>query len=975
MDPLTLTACLPLMLNAIAWGAKQAPGAATAAQSIAAAAESGASLVELVTKAKSVFNTKPRHGVLLRRCLLITGLAVRAAQEVAPPATKAKRAALVAEVKLAWDVCAATVPDPEDEAALGNALNDWLAPPLSTPWGRALWGVLARRQTKKRGPTLATAEERRAFERRFMAAWSLNTSTGEGEALEREVRGLRALDAARLREQLVADLASWGGRHVFGNLRAGAELQGMPWMSLEAVYVQPTVAWEEEVENDEPIQQSGPALRTLWDAVQTHPLTLVTADMGLGKTLTARSFMLERALDWLEAKDAPGERWMPVYVRCADHLRAEQTDLEKLVAAAWMGQWEGLTGEKLSARDPRLNLPREETRLVIVLDGLDEVHLSHAMVAELLRKVHADECCETLRVVVFSRPGAVPTHDKLPNKTHMLEVQPFEEAQVNEWLGRWRALCQAGPASMTEVHEDRIKDLLTTPVLLFMLAWTWHSYNGQLPGVAALYEQFLRRVAQGKADHDRERHPVIAEASKDARARLIERKHLSPGATPEDGMLWMLGRVALEVHRREQTPSSGPLNRRGVENLVEKLMGLSADAKALELVSLACVLAMQADLRGDQPVLLFGHRSFQEFLVARAWREQLRQIVGIPKGREREELEEELEGLIIQGNGDQTIHFLMELVRGEDPSQRASLKDWARGMVEDQRVGPLQGRGADRRAAHTDTRAPLALAAFAIGGALAGEEGFIVNSAWPLRRVLAWLWLTQQQIQIIAPRLGRPQDGEAWGLIRANMIEANLSGGNLSGANLSGANLTLANLSGANLALANLSDACLFDASLLGANFMDADLSDAYFSGANLSGANLSGADLPRAYLFGANLPYANLQDANLCGAHLRGSDLSHADLSCVNLSGANLSDANLSDANLFGANLSHTDLTATDLATAKNLPNATLHNVRFTLDHLYLSDTLWPPGFDPITAGARPNLRGEDTWPDPHFPEADPDE
>ena len=980
MDPVTLlSVSVPYMLKAIGWAFELAPDAATAAQSIAAAAESGASLVELVTTAKSAFAAKPRQGVLLRRCVLITGLAVRAAREVAPPTTKANDAALEAGVKLAWDVCAATVPDPEDEAALGNALNDWLAPPLSTPWGRALWDVLARRQIKKRGPTLASAEERRAFERRFMAAWSLNTSTGEGEEIERAVLGLRELDATQLREQLVAELATWGGRHVFGNLRAGAELQGIPWMSLEAVYVEPEVIGR---------FLSGSALKTLWKTVQARPLTLVTADMGLGKTLTARMFVRERALDWLEAKDTPGERWMPIYVRCADEMRAGRTELEDLVAGAWMRQWEERSGKKLRTRDERLGLPRNGARLLIVLDGLDEVNLSHEEVQHLFQKLHDEECCETLRVVVFSRPGALPSAGSFPESMASLTVQPFDEPRVNEWLGRWEKLGQTGPSSMRAVQEPTIQSLLPTPVLLFMLAWTWHYDNGQLPGKAKLYERFLRKVAHGKADHDRERHPVIYNASLDALARLKSAGHLPKEAAPEDAMLWILGRVALEVHRREQLPNPGGYKRRDVENLLNDALKLGGDSDALGLISLACVLAMQADLRKDQPVLMFGHRSFQEFLVAWAWLTQLRRVAAERGEREREEEEEVIENLLIQGPEDKTIDFLLELLQSEGAPQRALLRDWARGMVHDLRVGPLTGKGAERRAAHTDTRAPLALAAFAIGGTLSGEERFVVQGPLALRRVLSWAWLTQTTASLIAPRVALGEE-QRWNLNRTDLSGANLSGAGLSGAGLSGADLSETNLRGADLAVADLADANLrgadlADADLSGADLTEANLSDADLSGANLRGADLSGADLADANLRGADLSGADLRSANLLEVDLRGADLSGADLADVDLSDADLSGANLSDADLRGADLSgadlseadlsdadlsHSSLHGIDLSAAKHLPTAKLRNARFTLDHPYLPDTNWPPDFPAeaaIAAGALPNLPLQEAWCDP---------
>gem|GEM_PF-3725777 len=910
MDPVTLlSVSVPYMLKAIGWAFERAPDAATAAQSIAAAAESGAGLIELVKEAKGAFGGRTKQSLLLRRCGLITGLAVRAAQEVAPlGAAEAK--AIKEEVERTWGVCAETVPDPEEAAARSHALGDWLKPPLSTPWGLALWDTLTRRQIKGLNPWLFTPEERRAFERRFMAAWSLNTSTGEGDEIERAVLGLGDLDAVQLREQLVAELATWGGRHVFGNLRAGAELQGMPWMSLEAVYVEPEVFGR---------FLSGPALKTLWKTVQARRLTLVTADMGLGKTLTARMFVRERALDWLEAKDAPGERWLPIYVRCADDMRFGSTELEDLVASAWMRQWEERSGKKLRARDARLGLPREGVRIVIVLDGLDEVHLSHDEVQHLIEKLCKEDCCEMLRVVVFSRPGALPSADVLPKEVTSLEVQRFDESSVNDWLVRWARLGQSGPSSIDAVEEPTIQSLLLTPVLLFMLAWTWHQHGGQLPGKAALYERFLRKVAQGKADHDRERHPVIYKASLDALARLKANGHLPKEAAPEDAMLWMLGRVALEVHRREQHPNPGGFKRRDVENLLNDVLKLGGDSDALGLVSLACVLAMQADLRRDQPVLMFGHRSFQEFLVAWAWRAQLRRVVAARGEREREEEEEVLEGLLIQGREDKTIDFLMELVQAEDTTQQALLRDWAQRMVHDLRVGPLTGKGAERRAADSDTRAPLVLAAFAIGGTLSGEERFVLQGPLPLRRVLAWAWLTQRAVRVVAPRVGRGE-GSQWALNRGRRCALNRAS---------------------------------FDS----ANLRYADLSESDLSGADLSEADLSESDLHGSRLEDAELYKTNLMNANLSNVNFRGARLYSANLTGARLIGANLS----------GARLHHSILSGVDLSVTLHICDAWLYAACFTINHPYYPNTIWPHNFSAeaaIAAGALPNLPGEDAWP-----------
>jgi hypothetical protein len=63
VEPVTLlSVSVPYMLKAIGWAFELAPDAATAAQSIAAAAESGAGLIELVKGAKGAFGERPKQG-------------------------------------------------------------------------------------------------------------------------------------------------------------------------------------------------------------------------------------------------------------------------------------------------------------------------------------------------------------------------------------------------------------------------------------------------------------------------------------------------------------------------------------------------------------------------------------------------------------------------------------------------------------------------------------------------------------------------------------------------------------------------------------------------------------------------------------------------------------------------------------------------------------------------------------------------
>jgi uncharacterized protein YjbI with pentapeptide repeats len=98
-----------------------------------------------------------------------------------------------------------------------------------------------------------------------------------------------------------------------------------------------------------------------------------------------------------------------------------------------------------------------------------------------------------------------------------------------------------------------------------------------------------------------------------------------------------------------------------------------------------------------------------------------------------------------------------------------------------------------------------------------------------------------------------------------------------------------------------------------------------------------------REHLSGADLRLAALSATCLPGADFRGADLREAWLRDSCLHAADLRDADLRDAELEGADLDAADLQGADL------DGANLHAATFS------PLTTWPPGFDPLAAGAIP--------------------
>jgi uncharacterized protein YjbI with pentapeptide repeats len=374
-------------------------------------------------------------------------------------------------------------------------------------------------------------------------------------------------------------------------------------------------------------------------------------------------------------------------------------------------------------------------------------------------------------------------------------------------------------------------------------------------------------------------------------------------------------------------------------------------------IEMGLLLTLQIHLRaGSASQILFGHKSFREFLVARFWADRLRALARA-EYREWEDLERSLVGGRLLGSGDRAFDFLMDMLNADAPlhrptapfglaeDERAVLLRWAQQRFESEVALP---RAPGKPRLRDDQMPWLREAALAIGSELHGARGLRQRDVLTLRTLLGWFWAMRIDPGVrargallegawlnFAPLLGADFTGA--NLREADLGNTNLQSANLSDANLQGTSLSQASLQGAILHGTNLDQASLTLANLSAANLSDAHLSGAMLQGAYLGYANLSGASLQSANLHGANLGYANLHGANLRDAFFDRANLDGANLSNADLRGTVLSGAKLRGANLRGADLRGTDLTA----------GADLHGAR------YDSQTQWPDGFEPEAAGA----------------------
>lgn len=187
-------------------------------------------------------------------------------------------------------------------------------------------------------------------------------------------------------------------------------------------------------------------------------------------------------------------------------------------------------------------------------------------------------------------------------------------------------------------------------------------------------------------------------------------------------------------------------------------------------------------------------------------------------------------------------------------------------------------------------------------------------------------------------------------LSEMSFVSEDLRGQNFEGAELSGCNFTDANLSFGNFTRTVLQYTVFKGANLEGANFTGAkthriDLENANLKGVILRETNLpemrfSSTDLEGASFQGCNLENSVFRDVNLKMANFTNANLYFVEMENINLEGANFTNAKLILTNLKNSNLKGAILTGSGIETAE-LEGAT-----------YNSETIFPEGFDPETAG-----------------------
>jgi len=743
---------------------------------------------------------------------------------------------------------------------------------------------------------------KRAFERDFSDAWRVALASPNGANLRQYL--VSEEEEARpeaLRELLLDNTASWRRQHVFATVD---DLGDFPEMPLEDAYIAPLA---DVVVNEKSVNRGEKVLGLLEGLIPNNPITFVSADMGHGKSLTART------LAWKYAQKARSEQesvspemWWPVYVRCADDfLRSTTNDVEGIIKRALKRQALAL-GKELGLDDPALSKFPQEQRILLLLDGLDEVSVAGKELTALLESLRGWSSPKR-RCVIFSRPAALPDRRKdIP----VVKIRKFESEQVEAWLKRWARFRKRPGPTPGKLAKMALEEIVSVPILLLMVAYSWDQLVGQEHvRKADIYELFFRDMAWGKFRHSEEDHPEIQRGARSLYKQLSNKKLLveDPTASEQtrlvDGMLWLMGRVAWEAKccefEAKWSGGSPDLRRSRIETKILE-DELQCSPEDLHCVQIGLLLASQADLRNEShSSMLFGHRSFLEFLVARYWYTSLQLHVNRQGRAQRSTIERQLmRAPLRMDEEDKCDSFLYEML--ETSAEKRKIGDWAADFFLDERLLAPDGEPVtftgDRR-----TR----LRGAALGIACQCGKHPILETSHVLRSLLAWASVRDEFMHVHARGLK---------LAKHKLPRSNFTGADLSAANMDAANLRFSSFVEASLREASLRGVDLFRAHLFRGDLRGADLFRGDLREADLRGADLTGANLREADLFRVDLREASLREADLTGAHLFRGDLTDADLRGADLTGAHLFRADLTGTDLRGANLRGADLTGADL-------------------------------------------------------------
>ncbi len=810
--------------------------------------------------------------------------------------------------------------------------------PVRLPYYQALWAAFTNAdldEQSRPAPLDLEPGTAREFERHFRFAFYESMASDLGRDIHAWRLSLADEAASAMREILAEDLASWGTRHVFGNLRTPPPGNTLPFMSLDSMYVEP---FGRITAKDVPrgIQD------TIRNALADNLLVVVQADFGHGKSLSARRLARDLAREYRTSTLPGPEVTYPVFVKCARDVADNYKHDEVLRRALFSTAIEAL-GPKYKGTSSSFVPPPEDQSTLIILDGLDEIAYSQNQLRDLFSALR-ENLTERHRAVIFTRPGALH-QGCLPKGTPLIDLCTFEPDQIDQWLTRWASHADTKAVTIADITTVGALGLAGVPILLLMIASVGQEAlkASTTLNQADIYSRFFMQLARGKYEGDNDEHLGIKRASEGLRKALRD-EHKIETSDPAEAMLWLMARIAWEAHVLAQSEGPGELQQYHVDKILREELKLPVDIAPL--VTIGLLLALQYNPSGETASILFGHKSFREFLVAHFWYHQLCRL---REPGAKQSISKELMRAHLLLEDDKSFTFFRELAPRVPKAEAPRIRDWAEQEMNNETLSAST--------LWEDRRHVLRENCLAIGSVFCNKSDNSANNADNAACKLDCT-LNVCGDGFLGPMEGC-DDGNDVDVDECSnqCVIADCGGLEVESTHTLHSIWLSRDLKGESMTLwapflqaphSNLRGIQCPNSCLRQANLENANLTRAQLNRTSLIRANLRGADMRYAHLNESNLQHADLSSSNLLNAHLMLAQLQHANLQGTKLGVAILGSANLHHADLRGANLSHADLSHADLRGA-DLRGADLHgaNLRGVVCD---NKTRWPDGFDPNT-------------------------
>ncbi|XP_078598406.1 NLR family CARD domain-containing protein 4-like isoform X2 [Branchiostoma floridae x Branchiostoma japonicum] len=306
---------------------------------------------------------------------------------------------------------------------------------------------------------------------------------------------------------------------------------------------------------------------------------LIEGEAGGGKT----TFLSKEALDGISQKTELGIRHDFVLLIRLRELRQGET-IEEMV-------WDQCVPESINVQSIRAILQRNESRVLFLLDGYDELRPEARAAGQTIPKLLSGKLFPNSTIVITSRPSAgVQQHTRPDCHVH---IMGFSSEHVEKYMKQYFTVVKKQKLTMTlaeHVKYDRLLNtLIQTPIFLLFVCVLWEEDQEMVSTgtMTGLYDNLLK---------------------------CLVRKHCKREGVdmPTEGLptevtepLLQLGKLALEALLRNET---------------------LLDLTEVEKVKVNCELLLKLGLVSlevsssklhPRKQLNFSHKTMQEFLAGR----------------------------------------------------------------------------------------------------------------------------------------------------------------------------------------------------------------------------------------------------------------------------------------------------------------------------------------------------------------------